>query len=61
MALVDSTWIPGGVAFRCVYGYVPIGSSLATFNSDVWSEVLECEEAVDMLVADMKKLDTLIV
>jgi len=49
--LVDSTWIPGGVAIRCSYGYVPVGSGLATCDSDVWSEVLECDEAVAMLVA----------
>ena len=48
--LVDSIWIPGGKAIRCAYGYVPLGSGLATCDDDVWSEILECDEAVAMLV-----------
>merc|ERR1711970_365273 len=48
--LVDSIWVPGGKAIRCSSGYVPIASGLATCIDDAWSEVLECDEAVAMLV-----------
>jgi len=48
--LVDSVWVAGAKAIRCSYGYVPLGSGIATCDNDVWSETLECDEAVAMLV-----------
>merc|ERR1711892_1514302 len=48
--LVDSVWVDGAKAIRCSYGYVPLGSGIATCDNDVWSETLECDEAVAMLV-----------
>ena len=36
--LVDSVWIPGAKAIRCNYGFVPLGTGVATCEEDVWSE-----------------------
>ena len=48
--LVDSVWIPGAKAIRCNYGFVPLGTGVATCEEDVWSETLECDDAVALLV-----------
>jgi len=49
--LVDSVWVPEAKAIRCAYGYVPVGSGIATCEDDEWSETLECDVAVALLVA----------
>ena len=35
--IVDSIWVPGAKAIRCPYGYVPLGSGVATCDDEVGS------------------------
>jgi len=49
-SLVASPWQADTLAIRCEYGMVPLGTGVANCLGDDWSEVLECGEAVALLV-----------